>query len=103
MNIQTLSAAEKREYPVAVVGGGIAGYTAALALKNLNIGYIWLGRKPFGDKLLLAEYVRNFPALVGDGKTFAARLTEQAEKRRAPLHPSAHRRHLCGRSRIYAH
>ena len=80
MNIQTLSAAEKRAYPVAVVGGGIAGYTAALALKNLNIDYIWLGRKPFGDKLLLAEYVRNFPALVGDGKTFAARLTEQAEK-----------------------
>ena len=80
MKIQTLSAAEKRAYPVAVVGGGIAGYTAALALKNLNIDYIWLGRKPFGDKLLLAEYVRNFPALVGDGKTFAARLTEQAEK-----------------------
>ena len=80
MKTQTLSAAEKRAYPVAVVGGGIAGYTAALALKNLNIDYIWLGRKPFGDKLLLAEYVRNFPALVGDGKTFAARLTEQAEK-----------------------
>ena len=80
MKIQTLSAAEKRAYPVAVVGGGIAGYTAALALKNLNIGCIWLGRKPFGDKLLLAEYVRNFPALVGDGKTFAARLQEQAER-----------------------
>ena len=80
MKIQTLSAAEKREYPVAVVGGGIAGYTAALALKNLNIGCIWLGRKPFGDKLLLAEYVRNFPALVGDGKTFAARLEEQAKE-----------------------
>ena len=103
MKIQTLSAAEKRAYPVAVVGGGIAGYTAALALKNLNIDYIWLGRKPFGDKLLLAEYVRNFPALVGDGKTFAARLTDQAEKEGARLHRGAHRRHLCGRSRIYAH
>ena len=49
MKIQTLSAAEKREYPVAVVGGGIAGYTAALALPHLTIGRIWLGRAPFGD------------------------------------------------------
>ncbi len=80
MKMQTLSAAEKRTYAVAVVGGGIAGYTAALALKNLRTDYIWLGRKPFGDKLLLAEYVRNFPALVGDGKTFSSRLEEQAEK-----------------------
>ena len=80
MNIQKLAEAEKRTYSVAVVGGGIAGYTAALALKNLRTDCIWLGRKPFGDKLLLAEYVRNFPALVGDGKAFAARLEEQADR-----------------------
>ena len=80
MKIQKLSAAEKRTYSVAVVGGGIAGYTAALALKNLRVDYIWLGRKPFGDKLLLAEYVRNFPAFVGNGAEFAKRLDEQAEK-----------------------
>lgn len=80
MNIQTLIEAEKRTYSVAVVGGGIAGYTAALALKNLRTDCIWLGRKPFGDKLLLAEYVRNFPALVGDGNVFAARLEEQADR-----------------------
>ena len=80
MKTQTLSAAEKRLYSVAVVGGGIAGYTAALALKNLRADYIWLGRKPFGDKLLLAEYVRNFPAFVGNGAEFAKRLDEQGEK-----------------------
>ena len=55
MNIQTLAEAEKRTYSVAVVGGGIAGYTAALALKNLRTDSICLGRKPFGDKLLLDE------------------------------------------------
>ena len=64
-------------YDVIVVGGGIAGYTAALTLKSLRRNCLWLGTDPFGEKLTKAEYVRNFPTLVGDGKMFAARLSEQ--------------------------
>lgn len=67
------------EFPVAVVGGGIAGFTAALTLKSLNIDHIWLGAKMFGDKLSAAEYVRNFPSFVGDGKSLCALLSAQAE------------------------
>ena len=62
-----------------VVGGGIAGYTAALTLKSLKRSCLWLGAELFGDKLTRAEYVRNFPALIGDGKEFSARLAAQME------------------------
>lgn len=65
-------------YDVAVVGGGIAGYEAALALKNLKRRFLWLGESKFGDKLLAAEYVRNFPGFSGNGAALAARLEEQA-------------------------
>jgi len=69
-----------RYFPVAVVGGGLAGYTAALTLKSLRVPYVWLGTKPFGEKLPAAEYVRNVPAFTGDGTAFAAALREQAER-----------------------
>ena len=75
----------EQTYDVIVVGGGIAGYTAALTLKSLKRSFLWLGSERFGEKLLKAEYVRNFPALVGDGKLFAARLSEQAEREGIPF------------------
>ena len=66
-----------KEYQAAVVGGGIAGYSAALALKNLKVDYVWFGSKGFGEKLSLAEHVRNFPSFTGRGEELAALLEKQ--------------------------
>lgn len=64
-------------YDVIVLGGGIAGYSAVLTLKSLKRSCLWLGAELFGEKLRSAEYVRNYPAVTGGGKEFAARLEEQ--------------------------
>ena len=65
-------------YDTAIVGGGIAGYTAALTAKNLKLNFIWIADNVFGDKTEKAEFVRNFPAFIGSGKE----LKEQLEKQR---------------------
>ncbi len=64
-------------FPVAVVGGGIAGYSAALTLKSLKTEFIWFAGNGYGDKLEKAEHIRNFPAFSGDGESFAAALEKQ--------------------------
>lgn len=64
-------------YDVAIVGGGIAGYSAALTAKNLKLNYLWLGDKNFGKKTAKAEYVRNYPAFTGDGEAFVRALEKQ--------------------------
>ena len=66
----------EHKYDAAVVGGGIAGYTAALTLKSLKVDFIWFGRG-LSEKLLVAEYVRNFPAFVGSGRELAEKLELQ--------------------------
>ena len=68
---------EKTLYDVAIVGGGIAGYSAALTAKNLRLNYLWLGESNFGKKAKHAEYVRNYPAFVGDGAAFVRALEKQ--------------------------
>ncbi len=66
-----------RVYEIAVVGGGIAGYTAALTAKNLGLDYLWIAPEAFGEKTRAAEYVRNFPAFSGNGAAFSSALEAQ--------------------------
>ena len=68
---------EEIVYDVAIVGGGIAGYSAAITAKNLRLNYIWIGEKFFGKKASKAEYVRNYPAFIGDGQAFVRALERQ--------------------------
>lgn len=77
----------EHSFDVAVVGGGIAGYTAALTAKNLLLDCIWLGVSAFGEKLSVAEKVTNFPAVSGSGKEFLARLEEQRKRENIVLTP----------------
>ncbi len=74
-------------FDVAVVGGGIAGYTAALTAKNLLLDYLWLGASAFGEKLACAEKVTNFPAVSGKGTDFLAALEAQREREGIALTP----------------
>lgn len=67
----------QKVYDVAIVGGGIAAFTAALTAKNLLLDYVWLGEKGFGEKLRLAEKVNNFPTVTGSGADFAEALNVQ--------------------------
>ncbi len=67
-------------YDAAVVGGGIAGFSAALSLGSLNLDYLWIGETEFGEKVKKSEYVRNYPSFVGDGQRFYEALARQKEK-----------------------
>lgn len=64
-------------YDIAVVGGGIAGQSAALTAKSLKLRLLWLG-EGYG-KAIKAEYVRNYPAFTGDGVAFQNALENQRE------------------------
>lgn len=63
-------------YDVAIVGGGIAGYTAALTAKTLLLDYLWLGTEGFGA-LSRAEKITNFPTDAATGEELFYRLTAQ--------------------------
>lgn len=67
-------------YDVVIVGGGIAGFEAALALKNFRRDFLWIGSKPFGDKLPLCESAQNFPSFSGNGKELIKLLTAQMNR-----------------------
>jgi len=65
------------QFDTAIVGGGIAGYSAALTAKSLKLTCLWFGEAGFGKKTVSAEYVRNYPAFTGNGKSFVEALERQ--------------------------
>ncbi len=67
-------------YDVAVIGGGIAGYSAALSSKSLGLDCLWLGADLFGEKVKKSEYVRNYPSFLGNGADFFNALEAQRER-----------------------
>ncbi len=66
-------------YDTVIVGGGLAGYTAALTAKNLKLDSLWLADGVFGRNLRLAERVTDFPSVMGSGRDFARALDAQRE------------------------
>lgn len=64
-------------YDIAVVGGGIAGFSAALTAKNLKLNYVWFTDGGLSAKIAKAEFVRNYPAFVGGGEEFCKALEKQ--------------------------
>ena len=70
----------EKAYDLAIAGGGIAGYCAALTAKSLRLDAVWLAPEAFGEKTRAAEYVRNYPAFTGDGKAFTKALEAQCER-----------------------
>ncbi len=72
-------------YDAAVVGGGIAGFSAALSLKSLGLDFLWLGETEFGEKVKNCEYVRNYPAFTGDGAAFFETLSRQRVREAIPF------------------
>lgn len=69
-----------KKYDFIIVGGGIAGYSAALTSKNLKLDFLWIADKPFGKKTEKAEFVRNYPAFSGTGEEFVRALEAQSAK-----------------------
>ncbi len=74
------------QYDAIVIGGGIAGFEATLALKNFRRNVLWLGAEKFGEKLTKAEEVRNFPSFSGRGAELAALLEAQSAREALPFH-----------------
>ena len=72
-------------YDTIIIGGGIAGFQATLALKNFKRDVLWIGAKKFGEKIYASESVQNFPAFSGEGKALASLLERQSEHEDLPF------------------
>lgn len=76
----------KREIDVAIVGGGIAGLTAALYTKRANLSVLVIDRYAFGGKLAKLGDIENYPGYEGiSGPELAFKLTDQATQNEIEL------------------
>lgn len=68
----------KEEYDVMVLGGGIAGMTAAIYAARYNLKAVVIGQS-FGGAGNLAGHVENWPGFVGSGAELMSKVLEQAK------------------------
>lgn len=75
-----------REIDVAIIGGGIAGLTAALYVKRGNLSVLAIDRYAFGGKLAKLGEIENYPGFEDiSGPELAFKLSEQATKNEIEL------------------
>lgn len=68
-----------KTYPVAIIGLGPGGLTAAIYLKRLNIPFLALERKKVGGKIRYTESIQNYPSFSGTGEDLADSFKRQLE------------------------
>lgn len=68
----------KEEYDVMILGGGIAGMTAAIYAVRYNLKTVVIGQS-FGGAGNLAGHVENWPGFVGSGAELMSKVLEQAK------------------------
>lgn len=73
----THSHMEEKLYDIAIIGGGIAGFSAALTVRSMKRDFLWIGSSLFGEKLKKSEHMTNYPAFSGDGAAFIDALERQ--------------------------
>lgn len=67
-------------YDVIIIGGGVAGLTAALYLSRAHYRVIVIERETFGGQITITSEVVNYPGIeITDGKTLTKTMRKQAQ------------------------